>query len=180
MGYILSEHISLDEIALTELKKLVSLIKRIYPPAYKHLWKNEDCNWYINKFYSEAAFKKDIEEQNTDYCFIKYDSKIVGIVRVVYHKTFPDKKDKSSAYINRIYLAKEAQGKGIANTIFNWIEKRAKQHNNKILWLKVMDTQEQALKFYKKQNFSISSTTGLDFELLHKPLRGMYVMYKEL
>ena len=101
-----------------------------------------------------------------------------SICRIQFNKPLND--NKSATYINRIYLGTEAQGKGVAKAIFNWIEIKAKTKNNKLLWLKAMDTKEQAITFYHKQGFKIVGKTSLDFQLIHANLRGMHIMTKEL
>lgn len=174
----LNKDIQLKPVTIELHSKLIELLQRIYPPAYKHLWENEDCSFYINKFYNIKQLKKELLEKNAKYYFIIHNTKTVGIFRVVFNKPF--KNINNATYINRIYLGKEAQGKGVAKKIFNWTEKAAKENNNHLLWLKVMDTQEQALKFYSKNNYKIHGKTSLEFNLLHKPLRGMFIMYKEL
>ena len=174
----LSDNLQLQPINLNDQLKLMSLLHRIYPPVYKHLWKNEDCSFYFEKFFNPDNLHKELSIKDADYHFVVYNLKTVGILRVQYNKQFLDLPDKSSAYIHRIYLGEEAQGKGVAKQLFEWIEERASINGNDLLWLKVMDTQQQALRFYQKEGFVISGTTKLKFELLKDHLRGMYLMYK--
>ena len=174
----LNKNLQLETITIDSHSKLVTLIQRIYPPAYKHLWKNEDCSFYINTFYNLEQLQKELLEKDAEYYFVIYKDKPVGICRIQFSE--PLNANKKATYIHRIYLGIEAQGKGVAKTIFNWIETRAKANNTNLLWLKAMNTQEQALKFYTKQGFQISGKTSLNFDLLHKPLRGMLIMTKEI
>ena len=176
----LSENIQLEAVTVNKHAKLVALIQRIYPPVYKHLWVSEDCDFYIHTFYNLENLKLELSDPNSEYYFVNYFSKTAGIVRINYNQTLVKQPNTSGVYINRIYLGEEAQGKGVAKTVFNWIEERALKNNNKLLWLKVMDTQNQALNFYKKEGFKIYNTTALEFELIHKHLRGMLLMRKEL
>ncbi|WP_157811554.1 GNAT family N-acetyltransferase [Lacinutrix sp. Bg11-31] len=174
----ISDNVQLELITVDSHSRLVKLIQRIYPPAYKHLWKNEDCSFYINTFYNLEQLQTELLEKATEYYFVIYENEPVGICKIQFNK--PLKTIETGTYIHRIYLGSEAQGKGIAKTIFNWIEIRAKENNNNLLWLKAMDTQEQAIKFYIKQGFKINGKTSLDFNLLHEPLRGMLIMTKEI
>ena len=96
----------------------------------------------------------------------------------MHHTPFEDFPKIKSTYLNRIYLGEEAQGKGVAQQLFNWTENCAKQNGCNLIWLKVMDTQKQALRFYEKQGYKLGEPTNLDFELIHPNLRGMYTMYK--
>lgn len=176
----LSTNLQLEPITIAKHTRLVTLIKRIYPPAYKHLWKNEDCSFYINTFYTLENLTLELNDKNAEYYFVNYKAKSAGIVRIQYNLPVINKTKTTGLYINRIYLGEEAQGKGVAKQLIHWVEKRAHAKNTKTLWLKAMDTQQQAIKFYTKQGFIIDGKTSLDFELLHKPLRGMHIMTKDL
>ncbi len=176
----ISEHIQLDPITLKDQSKLMTLIQRIYTPVYKHLWKNEDSNFYFNKFYSKSNLEKELSEIDAEYYFVVYKTKVVGIFRIHYNKTFSDAPEKSAAYFHRIYLGEEVHGTGLAKQLCDWAETKAKQKGNELIWLKVMDTQKQALRFYEKQGFEISNTTRLTFDFLHENMKGMYIMFKNL
>ncbi len=180
MQVILSNKIRLQPVTLNDQEKLFSLMHSIYPPVYKHLWINEDCSFYLNLFYDKIPLQKELSEKDVDYHFVIYNEETVGIIRVQYNQASTDGTNQKSTYINRIYLGTQVHGKGVAKQLFHWITQRAMKHGNDSLWLKAMDTQEQALRFYKKEGFEVCGTAHLDFELLHAPLRGMYVMQKEL
>ena len=176
----ISDNIQLQDINIEDHTKLITLLKRIYPPAYKHLWVNEDCSFYFNKFYTHENLELELADPNADYYFVIYNSKIVGIFRFIFNKAFKYFPKTQSTYLNRIYLGEEAQGKGVAQQLFNWTENRVKQKGNTLIWLKAMDSQKQALRFYEKQGYNYGTTTQLDFELIHPNLRGMHTMYKLL
>jgi GNAT superfamily N-acetyltransferase len=176
----ISENIELVDIKIEDQSQLLELLEQIYPPAYKHLWANEDCSFYLNKFYSPENLKLELSDPNAFYYFVIYNSEDVGIFRFILNKVFDDFPENKATYLNRIYLGKEAQGKGVAQQLFNWAEQKVKENGNSIIWLKAMDTQKQALRFYEKQGYNYGSKTSLDFQLLHEKLRGMHTMYKLL
>ena len=176
----ISKNIQLQKIKIEDQPKLMSLLSLIYPPAYKHLWVNENCNFYLNKFYSLANLKIELSEPDSRYYFVIYNSILVGIFRIIFNKQLDDFPEQKATYVNRIYLAEEAQGKDVANQLFNWTESKAKENNNNLIWLKAMDTQKQALRFYEKQGYSYGNPTKLNFELIHPQLRGMAIMHKQL
>jgi ribosomal protein S18 acetylase RimI-like enzyme len=176
----ISDNIKLQDIKIKDQPKLIALLELIYPPAYKHLWINEDCSFYFNKFYSLDQLKLELSDPNAVYSFVIYNSNVVGIFRFIYDKPFENFPDQKATYLNRIYLSEAAQGKGVAQTLFSWLETRIKQRGNTIIWLKAMDSQRQALRFYEKQGYSFASTTHLDFELIRSHLRGMNTLYKHI
>jgi ribosomal protein S18 acetylase RimI-like enzyme len=175
-----SDTIQLKNITLDDHEVLLQLMQEIYPPAYKHLWMYEDCSWYLNQSFNKSILKKELTAKDSEYYFVIYNSTRVGIIRLEHNKPLNELSEKSASHIHRIYLSTETQGKGIAKQLFNWAEKRAAKNGSEIMWLKAMDTQTQALRFYKKQNFVIINNYRLDFELMHKHLRGMVIMTKTI
>jgi GNAT superfamily N-acetyltransferase len=176
----ISDTVKLEPIKIEHQPKLMALIQRIYPPAYKHLWKNENCNFYFNKFFSLNNLIADLKDENAEYYFVYYTSKLAGIIRFIYDDVYLDFKNETATYLNRIYLGEEAQGEGVAAQLLDWIEQKTKQKGSTLIWLKAMDTQRQALRFYEKQGYQYGSNTSLDFDLLCPELRGMHTMFKQL
>jgi len=176
----ISEFIQLQSISINDQSKLMALMQRIYPPAYKYLWKNENCDFYFERFYSKNNLKIELAEKNTGYYFVSFKGSLVGILRIHFNKALKSMPEKSACYINRIYLAEEAQGIGIANELFKWVEQKANEKRIDVIWLEAMDSKVQALQFYKKQGFLKSHETHLNFEPLEDLYRGMVVLYKTL
>ena len=176
----ITENIQLQAVKIEDQPKLMRLLELIYPPVYKHLWINEDCSFYLNTFYSLDQLQLELSDPKAAYYFVVYNTNVVGIFRYIYDKPFEDALHQKSTYLNRIYLSEAAQGQGVARALFYWLETKVKQKGQTVIWLKAMDSQQQALRFYEKQGFSYGSRTHLDFELIHGHLRGMRTLYKRL
>ena len=176
----ISEHLQLQEICLNDQSKLLNLVTRIYTPVYKHLWKKDDCSWYLNKFYGIENLKKELSEINSEYYFVIFKSQYVGILRINYNKILEGHIKDSNVYLHRIYLGIEAHGQGIGKALFDWVEKIAKEKEQSSIWLKAMDTQQQALHFYTKLGYKNIGKTRLDFDLIKKDYSGMVIFWKQL
>ncbi|GAA3630327.1 GNAT family N-acetyltransferase [Flavivirga jejuensis] len=176
----ISKTLLLQSIKFENHSVLVELMDRIYPPPYKHLWKHEDCSWYLNKSYGINNFKEELKNTDASYFFVIYNSKIVGILRLVVDQELKEFPNQLTTYLHRVYLSDEVQGKGVGKQLFNWVEKIARQNNNTHIWLEAMDTQQQALAFYTKQGYKEINNMSLEFDRIHKHLRGMLLMSKSL
>ncbi|MEJ2112856.1 MAG: GNAT family N-acetyltransferase [Flavobacteriaceae bacterium] len=176
----ISDHIQLQNITIQDQEKLIDLVRRVYTPVYKHLWKGEDCEWYLNRFYNKENLEQELNNADSEYYFVIYKSQDVGILRIDYNKPLIGFSKESNVYFHRIYLGYEAQGKGVGKILFNWVEKRAKEKGKNSIWLKAMDTQQQALRFYTKIGYENIGKTSLDFELINKDLSGMVIFWKLL
>jgi ribosomal protein S18 acetylase RimI-like enzyme len=176
----ISKDVTLQSITLKDQPELEELMHRIYPPFYRHLWINEDCNWYMDFCYSKENLKKELSEVGSEYYFITYKTQLTGIIRFKYNSPLDDTIPKKTTYLHRIYLGEESQGKGAAKLLLNWISEKAKENKQKGIWLEAMDTQKQALKFYEKSDYTIKNTRRLDFKRIHEKYRGMFILYKSL
>lgn len=82
------------------------------------------------------------------------ESKIVGLT-VFSQNT--GMKDKHKAQITSVYVLPEFRQKGIANQILNEVLRYGKQHTEQIL-LSVVESNESAIKLYKKYGFQVYGT----------------------
>ena len=166
--------LKLSPVTVAKHQVLLQLMQHIYPPAYKHLWKNNDCNWYINSQYNLNHVTQELDAENTDYFFIKYNTKTIGILRLVHQKA------ESTTKLHRLYLDQDYQGLGLGQQLMQLSEDLAKANQSTSIWLEAMDTQLQALNFYKKSGFKIVDSYALDFQLIMDPFKGMHKMTKQL
>lgn len=175
----ISPELSLKHIRIQDLDQLVTLMKEIYPPSYGHLWKDKG-ETYLSQNYDHDNLNKELAEANSHYYFIYHRSLTSGILRLQHCKPLPDLPDLQATKLHRIYLAAHLHGKGIGQTMMDWTIGQSLENQSTILWLEAMDTQDQALKFYRKNGFSISGRFNLESHLVHSSLKGMYRMHKRL
>jgi GNAT superfamily N-acetyltransferase len=174
-----SDTLTLTTISITDQEKLFDLMSRIYLPEYRHLW-FDDGSWYMEKIYSYANLAMDLDNPNSTYYFVHYQSETIGILKLIENVPLIEFKNRKSAKLDRIYLDPAFHGKGIGKTLVHWTENRLAASGHSILWLEAIDTQKKAVVFYEKMDFQICGTFDLEFELIHANLRGMYRMYKNI
>ncbi len=175
----LSETISLRVISFADASELKQLMHCIYPPAYKHLWE-DDGHWYVEQTFSKENLEKELTDSKASYCFVAYRQETIGILRLIHDVDLADLPALKATKLHRIYLDPKTHGKAIGKFLMEWVTQQATDNGSKLLWLEAMDTQEQALQFYKKLGYTISSDFRLTFDLMHTHLRGMHTMYKLL
>ncbi|MGK0364565.1 MAG: ribosomal protein S18 acetylase RimI-like enzyme [Saprospiraceae bacterium] len=174
----ISDKILLQRLKLSDQSTIFTLMKKIYPPSYAHLWP-DGGDWYINKVYGQKNFEKDILDINGAYFFVVLLGEIVGILFLQYNKVLEDFPDKKALKLSKIYLDSTTHGNGIGKKLIRWINEEAVRTNCETVWLEAMDTQEQAIRFYEKCGFKISSKFRLNIEMMHVHLKGMYRMYMD-
>lgn len=175
-NFKISDSISLIAITLSDAESLLKLMYSIYVPPYKQLWQ-DGGEWYVQNTFKSNVLKEELSEKNAAYYFVEFKNEKIGILRLIQNVALIDFENKKATKLHRIYLDPKVHGKGIGKLLMDWTTQKAIENNSDILWLEVMDTQEQALKFYKKLGYEIASDFKLEFDLMHRHLRGMHRMY---
>ena len=175
----ISDSVNLKAITLNDSRALLKLMQNIYVPPHKHLWQ-DGGDWYVKNTFNSDILKEELNEKNATYYFVEYQNKRRGILRIIHDIPFKGFEDKKATKLHRIYLDPKIHGEGIGKLLMDWSSLEAIKNNSQLLWLEAMDTQEQALKFYKKLGYQITGDFKLEFDLMHIHLRGMYSMYKIL
>ncbi|MFH4968897.1 GNAT family N-acetyltransferase [Gaetbulibacter sp. M240] len=155
-------------------------MKNIYPPSYEHLWVNENSEWYLQQCFSLENLVSELNEDLCFYSFIIYEDKRVGILRYCYNTKISEASQQNAVFLHRLYLNQELHGKGLAHELMIHVEKQAVLKKNKYIWLKAMDTQMQAIRFYQKEGFETIGSERLDFKKMLRDFRGMIIMRKSL
>ena len=173
----INSDLSLTAIEHQDQQILLSLMQKIYLDAYPHLWM-DDGSFYFNTFYSQENLKNELSDKNAHYFFVYFKKEQIGIFRYVLNCNYKNDQTKS-VKLHRIYLDQSVHGKGIGSRLIEWLEKEIRSDYD-CLWLESMDTQENAINFYKKLSFEIVGATSLTFDLVNPGFQGMHIMAKSL
>jgi GNAT superfamily N-acetyltransferase len=175
----ITQNLGLQPIKETDSKKLYTLMKIVYPLAYKHFWK-DDGSWYVESQYGIKNIQKELQEANSVYYFVVFQEEIIGNFRILWNHKLKGLENEKSLKLHRLYLHPKTQGNGIGKKILSWLEEKAEQEDYNLIWLDAMNEQQQAFQFYKKRGYKYHSHTHLNFELMHDEVRKMSQLYKEL
>lgn len=176
----INDNLALRSIKSEDYKKLHSLMKEVYPPAYSHFWKDSG-DWYIEDQYSKDNIQKELSEEKASYYFIMYNGEKVGNFRILWDEQLPNlEKERKSVKLHRVYIHPKFQGKGIGKKLLYWLEEEAVKREYELIWLDAMDEKTQAFEFYRRMGYKYHSHCYLSYTLLYHDFRKMSQVYKEL
>lgn len=161
---------------------LSELAKAIYKEYYLHLWHPGGADWYQNEYaYHPASLRTELEDSNNLH-FIVYNvyEKPMGYLKLRINATLQGYDQLNCLEIERIYLHKEATGKGIGKQLMQLSEEVAKENGKQKIFLKAMDSSKDAIAFYQKMGYSVCGTLKLTFEQMKEEYRGMVILSKTL
>jgi len=119
------------------------------------------------------------EHSNMALYFITQNKKIYGFLKLQINAALDNHTAKDALELARIYLLKKAIGKGIGKAVMETVDKIARSHAKKIVWLKTMDSSDAAT-FYQNYGYEIYGQTRLKVVGIYPELQGQLIMKKLL
>lgn len=173
------ESIDLKRLKSKDALLLSEVALKAYADHYLHLW-HDRGKWYIKKYFSVEKLETELKDENAVFFLAYYNVSPVGFIKLNINAPLDGEEEKKCMELERIYLSKDAEGKGIGRKLVELTFAIGKENNRGIIWLKAMDTSEGPIAFYKKMGFEISGTYKLKHTLMKEELRGMVIMKRPI
>jgi len=168
----------LRRLGMADAFLLHQLMAEIYPAAYAYLWQ-DGGQWYLENLYNTRQLELELSDTDSWFWVVEDQAKnALGWMKVTPMKNAPGLTGKGM-YLQRIYLAPAAQGKGLGRFLCMKASDMGKSYDCDYIWLESMDT-GPAIGFYEKLGFSIFDQKKLDYPGMNDPYRTLLSMKKDL
>jgi ribosomal protein S18 acetylase RimI-like enzyme len=171
------QDVAIKEVKLSDVVLLSTIAQQAYREHYADTW-YDGGEWYLQTYLSVTRLQQELQDQNARFFLLYHHSTAVGFAKLNIHK--PLKDVTSALELERIYLLRKCSGRGIGTFVLQFILEFARKENKVLVWLKVMDSNHGAVRFYQKMGFEICGTHAVDYVQKKEGMRGMYVMYKSI
>jgi diamine N-acetyltransferase len=161
---------------------ITRLARSIYKEHYLHLWHPGGADWYMNE-YAYAAYKivQELANPLVEYFIAADNDQPMGYMKLNIEAALDENTNALEA--ERIYLHKNAAGKGIGRQLMELALQRAKELKKEMLFLKAMDSSLDAIAFYQKLGYTICGSLQLpmpEFALMKEEYRGMVILKRNV
>lgn len=173
---------SICQINTSHAAELSALAKAIYVEHYLHLWYPGGAEWYMNEqAYPEEKLQAELADPNNLH-YIVYDEQEapLGYLKLLISATLSGQEEKEGLEIERIYLHKAATGKGVGKQLMELSETLARQYHKDFIFLKAMDSSQDAIGFYQRMGYTVCGKLVLPFTQMKEVYRGMVILQKTL
>ena len=160
----------------TDLDLLFTLCQKTFSGNFAHHFNEGGLDLYLNQVYSREGIKADLINPYINYFIAFCNSKPVGFMKLHLNSNLPDYLPECGMEVEKIYFFPRHQGKGIGRKLMNVAIELALQLNKELIWLGVIDTNTNAIAFYRKMGFTLYDKTRLDVPYFKEELRGMWRM----
>lgn len=108
---------------------------------------------YLDKSFDIERLRAELLNANSMFYFLYSDGELSGYLKLNEAPAQTDINDGQSLEIERIYIAKEFQGKGLGTELMDRAIDLANMRKKLYVWLGVWEENEKAVLFYKKNGF---------------------------
>ncbi|WP_108804357.1 GNAT family N-acetyltransferase [Aquimarina sp. Aq107] len=113
----------------------------------------ENIDYYLNQSFTLEKITSEILNPESQFFFALHKGEIIGYFKLNTGKAQTELIKGESIEIERIYVVKEYQGKGIGQQLFDTIILIAKRQKKDFIWLGVWDENTDAIRFYERNGF---------------------------
>jgi len=136
-----------------DLQTLADLSSETFIAAFQAANDPADFKEYIDRAFHPVTLEKELHTPGTQFYFVLEGNRIVGYFKLNQDGAQTELQDAESMELERIYVLKAFQGKGLGAQILQEVIHLARQADKKYLWLGVWEHNPGAIRFYLRQNF---------------------------
>lgn len=145
--------IAFKRCSLEDLAILQMISRRTFEDTFATMNDEANMNAYLQTAFDREKLRRELLNASSSFYFIYFDGELAGYLKLNMDDAQTDLHDPRSLEVERIYVLKKYQGKGIGGRLMDKAIEIAREQNKSFIWLGVWERNEAALRFYKKNGF---------------------------
>lgn len=138
-----------------QIEITAALAKKIWNQHYVAIIGQDQVDYMVDKFQSEAAFAKQIDEGYL-YFLIQHEENFCGYLALVVDEA------AEKLMISKIYVDADFRGLGLGKQLMDFAIERGKEKHLKTLWLTVNKYNTNSIEWYKHLGFNVKEAIQID------------------
>jgi GNAT superfamily N-acetyltransferase len=130
---------------------IAELFRRSFVETFGHLYRPEDLQAFLDRI-SEGAFGDEITNPLFQLRVAEEDGSAAAFAKLG-PKGLPVETDAPCLELRQLYVLSPWHGRGIAQTLMEWVMERARAGGARELYLTVWTGNERAKAFYRRYGF---------------------------
>lgn len=133
--------------------QLATLAEETFRDAFAAVNTAEDMALHCRTTYSEAIQAAEIADPDRMTLLCEQDGRLVGFAQLRWGKTPGCVVAEAPGEIQRLYVARDCHGKGVAHDLMNACLDEMTTRRSDVVWLGVWESNPRAIAFYRKFGF---------------------------
>lgn len=145
--------IDIKRVTLNDIDQLQKIGRQTFRETFSAGNTEDNMTKYLDEGFSIEKLTTELNDKNAEFYFAKLDNNIIGYLKLNFGQSQTELQDDKALEIERIYVAKEFQGKKVGQLLYDQAIHIARQKNADFVWLGVWEENPRAINFYKKNGF---------------------------
>jgi ribosomal protein S18 acetylase RimI-like enzyme len=147
------ENLQLVPVTLSEILDLQEISRQTFFDAFASVNEEEDMRHYLEVNLSIEQLTSELNQAATSFYFAKNGNEILAYLKLNEADVQTEKRNIPSMEIERIYVRKEFQNRGVGQFLLDHSIQITKDKQLKLIWLGVWEHNVSAIRFYERNQF---------------------------
>jgi ribosomal protein S18 acetylase RimI-like enzyme len=147
------DSVELKSIDIRHLQELKRLGKQTFTEAFARVNNPEDFAQYLKEAFSVKTLSSELLNPESRFFFLYSNGQLCGYSKINTGTAQTELQEVESMEIERIYVLKTHQGRGLGAWMLNRFKAMALDEQKRYLWLGVWEENHDAIRFYKQHGF---------------------------
>ena len=108
-------NIQLKKCKDNDLEKLIEISRITYYNSFNNMCSKETMDKYLKDAFNRKKLMRELTNENTEFYFLINGKTVIGYIKLNEFNAQNEIKNEDSLELERIYVIKEFQGKGLGN-----------------------------------------------------------------
>jgi ribosomal protein S18 acetylase RimI-like enzyme len=147
---------------IDDAQELAAFAARVFMETFGDENSPDDLRDHVESTYGVAQQSEEIRDANTATWLVEHDDgTLIGYAQLCRKRVPPCVTGANPIEIYRFYVARAAQGTGVAQALMSTAFSQAREWGADVVWLGVWEHNPRAMRFYRK--FGFSDVGSIDF-----------------
>lgn len=146
--------VKIVQVSEKDLPELIAISRETFADTFGKDNSPEDMAKFLDENYNEDKLGGEIATPGSFFYFLKVDGDVAGYLKLDVDDAQNEEVDPNGLEIERIYLRKSLQHRGLGKQLFEFAEEKGREWNKSVLWLGVWEHNENAKNFYASRGLT--------------------------
>lgn len=148
--------VAIQRCQMDDLNTLCAIAAETYDETFRSMNTSETMDKYLQEAFSSEEISAELQHPGCAFYFLRDHGDLAGYLKTNEAPAQTDLNDPLSLEIERIYVRKVYQGKGLGRHLLDFAIQQAVETGKEYIWLGVWEKNGDAIAFYRKMGFDES------------------------
>ena len=146
--------VKIVQVSEKDLPELIAISRETFTETFGKDNSPEDMAKFLDENYNEDKLGGEMATPGSFFYFLKADGEVAGYLKLDVDDAQNEEVDPNGLEIERIYLRKSFQHRGLGKQLFEFAEEKGRGWGKSVLWLGVWEHNENAKNFYASRGLT--------------------------